>query len=92
MIYHINRADLETARINNQTVETGASIARNDSQAIYFLESMIGSGIIVKDGSGTTIINAGTTIDFCNPVRLNGGFTITGTNLSIKFFEIREIK
>lgn len=92
MIYHINKSDFDRARINNQTVETGTSLTRSDSSAIYFLESMIGSGIVVKDGAGTTLINAGTTIDFCNPVRLNGGFTITGTNLSIKFFEIREIK
>lgn len=88
VLKNITINDFDFKRINAQIVETGATISRAEPGRTYFICAVFGSSITIKDSLGTTIISGIGTQVFYNPIRIDDGFTITGTTLSVNYFVV----
>ena len=83
--------DIESARINNQIVLSGADPSYNEENQILFLEYLDGTSYTLKDGSDRAI--GGTMTGITNlsqsPLRIDGGkVSIMGTMNLVKGFFI----
>ena len=87
-----NAAEVRNQLQTNGVIETGATVSRNkgapDNTKVYFIGSVNGTAIIMKDKDGVTKLTAGTNVDFQSPWRFDEGFEIIGTNLTVRFVEI----
>ena len=85
----IKNEDILYAVANDQIINAGAMEVENES-SVYFITAIFGTSITLKNVDGDTIITGvgGQNLHFPY-LRLDGGFNITGTNLTVVFAEIR---
>ena len=88
----LNQHDIQEAKTNNQFAVYGAAAAFVPlDTSVVFVEYVVGTNIVLKDAAGTaitgTLASGG---DFGNsPIRIEGGFTSTGTSTLIKGFYLK---
>ena len=85
-----NAGEIRNAVLTDGIIRAGASIAESDDNAVFFVSDVWASttDIVVKDAAGTTLISGIGSQSFYVPLKLRGGFTITGTDLSIRFIRV----
>ena len=81
----LNFRDIRNQVMNTQQILKAASVVQADTSKVFFVTSILGSAITIKDAAGTTIAASVAARDFAFPLRLDYGFTITGTNLTVVF-------
>ena len=89
MLFNYNTVsiqDVKYKQINQQKVSFGTTITEAQ-ELIYFISSIIGTNVKVVDKDSGTVIDGFTgAISFVNPLRMPGGFVITGTNVTVQYF------
>lgn len=84
----ITVSDAKYKQINQQKTSFGTTI-EDKQDLIFFITALIGTGIKVEDKDTNTVINSFTgSIAFTNPLKLPGGFKVTGTNVTVQYFWI----
>lgn len=73
--------------LNNQFTLTGATAEHIESNVSFLIWGLYGTSITVNDANGNTILSGVSNITFPAyfPLRLDGGFSITGTNLNVLY-------
>jgi len=70
--------DICQASANRQITETGTSIVKADTTLTYFITSIIGSSVTIKDAAGATMIVTNS-ISFNWPIRIDDGFDVSAS-------------
>ena len=84
-----SRNDIETASVNNQEFEIGTSVIRADDNKVFFISTIEGTSVTVKDADGVTKGILSHFHSCLAPIRLEKGFSLTaGANFSALFFSI----
>jgi hypothetical protein len=86
----LGRTDILQAAANKQQFDSGTSIVKADSDKAYFVTSILGSTVTVKDAGGNTVGVVTGDISFNFPfLRLDAGFDISAAGtVYITFFEM----
>lgn len=77
--------DIQEASINNQVHYYGSSLTESDSSKVYFILATNGT-VTLKDKTGTTtelVLSSNNSFNY--PIRMDGGFQVTGTNIAVAY-------
>ena len=80
--YNIN--DYHNGFQNNQRILIGDG-SDLDEKFIYFITSIIGTSVTITNSALTALFVA-SNYDFSHPVRIDGGFSVTGTNNTVIYY------
>ena len=70
-----NETDIKNAIHNSQY--SGPSVV--DTKRVYFILAISGTSLVLKNASGVTVFTSAGSVSFEHPIRLDGGFALTGT-------------
>ena len=87
MIQH-NAEEIKNNLLSSGIVEAGGSVTRADAEKVYYIGEVFGTVINIDDADGNTIIDNISTHRFYPALKLEKGFEITGTDLSVRFIEL----
>ena len=86
--FYVKLRDVRHKLLNDPIIIDNNSIAVADDKAVFFIGAVFGTSITIKNAVGTTLIDNLGTHHFFHPLRLDEGFTITGTNLTAYYTRI----
>lgn len=81
-----NFEDIKFASVNNQLHYTGASLVVSDPRKVFFITAVKGT-VVFLDADGVAAVTV-TDNAFNYPIRFDGGFTASGTAISVVYFYI----
>lgn len=84
LIFNVN--DYHNGFQNNQRILKTNSGEDKDDKFIYFITSIIGSAVTISDKDSNALFTIALEMDFAHPIRLDGGFEISGTDSAVIYY------
>lgn len=83
LVFNIN--DYHNGFQNNQRILIGDD-SDLDDKFIYFITAIIGTAVTITDKDSTNLFTTALEISFTHPIRIDGGFTVAGTDNTVIYY------
>lgn len=92
MLKQQNMGNVSSQILSNAVLVKGNSLVKSADDSTFWIVDLIGTGITLKDKDGNTVLTHATTLQFDHyPLKLDGGFDAAGTDLSVRYAEVRNL-
>ena len=83
LVYNAN--DYHNGFQNHQRILIGDG-SDLDDKFIYFITTIIGTAVTITDKNSVALFTTALEMDFAHPIRIDGGFTVAGTDNTVIYY------